>query len=312
MYNGSLTDIPGVLAGHYTDSEHLTGCTVVLLKSGAVAGVDVRGSAPGTRETDLLRPCNTVQHAHALLLSGGSAFGLAAADGVMHWLEERGEGFDTGYARVPIVPAAVLYDLGVGSASVRPDAAAGYAACQNANSKLESGPYGAGTGASVGKTGGPDRMGRGGFGTASIALPGGVVVAAAFAVNAFGDVYDHASGKKIAGMAGGSVMDALFQASPPPPPTGAYASGGPGNMSGRNTTIGIVGTNATLTKEQANKLAAMGQDGIAMTVRPAHTMFDGDTVFAFGTGAASGDFSAILAAGAEAAARAIVNAVSYL
>lgn len=312
MYNGSLTDIPGVLAGHYTDSEHLTGCTVVLLKGGAVAGVDVRGSAPGTRETDLLRPCNTVQHAHALLLSGGSAFGLAAADGVMHWLEERGEGFDTGYARVPIVPAAVLYDLGVGSASVRPDAAAGYAACLNAKSKLESGSYGAGTGASVGKAGGPERMGRGGFGTASIALPGGVVVAAAFAVNAFGDVYDHASGKKIAGMAGGSVMDALFQAPSPNHPISAYAGGDPGNMSGRNTTIGIVGTNATLSKEQANKLAAMGQDGIAMTVRPAHTMFDGDTVFAFGTGAASGDLSAILAAGAEAAARAIVNAVSYL
>ncbi len=298
MYNGSLTDIPGVLAGHYTDSVHLTGCTIVLLKGGAVAGVDVRGSAPGTRETDLLRPCNTVQHAHALLLSGGSAFGLAAADGVMRWLEDRGEGFDTGYARVPIVPAAVLYDLGVGSAAVRPDAAAGYTACQNAGSKLESGPYGAGTGATVGKAGGPERMGRGGFGTASIALPGGVVVAAAFAVNAFGDVYDHTCGQKVAGMAGGSVMDALLQAPPP-------------DMSGRNTTIGIVGTNATLTKEQANKLAAMGQDGIAMVVRPAHTMFDGDTVFAFGTGAASGDFSVILAAGAEAAARAIVNAVSY-
>lgn len=298
MYSGSLTDIPGVLAGHYTDNVNLTGCTVVLLKGGAVAGVDVRGSAPGTRETDLLRPCNTVQHAHALLLCGGSAFGLAAADGVMRWLEERGEGFDTGYARVPIVPAAVLYDLGIGSAAVRPDAAAGYTACQNAGSKLESGPNGAGTGATVGKAGGPERMGRGGFGTASLTLPGGIVVAAAFAVNAFGDIYDHNSGKKIAGMAGGSVMDALFNAPPP-------------DISGRNTTIGIVGTNATLTKEQANKLAAMGQDGIAMTIRPAHTMFDGDTVFAFGTGAASGDFSAILAAGAEAAARAIVNAVSY-
>ena len=298
MYSGSLTDIPGVLAGHYTDGAHLTGCTAVLLKGGAVAGVDVCGSAPGTRETDLLRPCNTVQHAHALLLSGGSAFGLAAADGVMRWLEERGEGFDTGYARVPIVPEAVLYDLGVGSAIVRPDAASGYSACQNANSKLESGPYGAGTGATVGKAGGPDRMGRGGFGTASITLPGGVIVAAAFAVNAFGDVYDHTTGRKVAGMAGGPVMGALFNAPPP-------------DMSGRNTTIGIVGTNATLTKEQANKLASMGQDGIAMTVRPAHTMFDGDTVFAFGTGTASGDFSAILAAGAEAAARAIVNAVSH-
>ncbi len=297
MYSGSLTDIPGVLAGHYTDNTHKTGCTVVLLNGGAVAGVDVRGSAPGTRETDLLRPGNAVQHAHALLLSGGSAFGLAAADGVMRWLEEQGEGFDTGYARVPIVPAAVLYDLGTGSAIVRPDASAGYAACQNANNKLKSGAYGAGTGATVGKAGGPQHMARGGFGTASITLPGGVVVAAAFAVNAFGDVYDHTSGKKIAGMAGGSVLDALMSAPPP-------------NMSGRNTTIGIVGTNAVLTKEQANKLAAMGQDGIAMAVRPAHTMFDGDTVFAFGTGTVSGEFTAILAAGAEAAARAIANAVT--
>jgi L-aminopeptidase/D-esterase-like protein len=297
MYSGSLTDIPGVLAGHWTDSVSLTGCTVVLLRGGAVAGVDVRGSAPGTRETDLLRPCNTVQHAHALLLSGGSAFGLAAADGVMRWLEERGEGFDTGYARVPIVPAAVLYDLGVGSAAVRPDAAAGYAACENANSALTSGPYGAGAGATVGKAGGPAKAGRSGFGTASIKLPGGVIVAAGFAVNAFGDIYDHTSGRKVGGMAGGSVMDALM-ASPPP------------DMSGRNTTIGIVGTNAALTKEQATKLAAAAQDGVAMAVRPAHTMFDGDTVFAFGTGAAAGEFTAILAAGAEAAARAIINAVT--
>ena len=296
MYSGSLTDIFGVLAGHYTDSVNMTGCTVVLLHDGAVAGVDVRGSAPGTRETDLLRPCNTVQQAHALLLSGGSAFGLAAADGVMHWLEEHGEGFDTGFARVPIVPAAVLYDLGVGSASVRPDAAAGYAACKNANNRLTSGPYGAGAGATVGKAGGAERAGRSGFGTASITLPGGVIVAAGFAVNAFGDVYDHVSGQKIGGMAGGSVTEAVFAAPPP-------------DMSGRNTTIGIVGTNALLTKEQANKLAAVGQDGVAMAVRPAHTMFDGDTVFAFGTGAVSGDFTAILTAGAEAAARAIANAV---
>ncbi len=298
MYSGSLTDIPGVLAGHYTDSVHQTGCTVVLLKGGAVTGVDVRGSAPGTRETDLLRPGNAVKHAHALLLCGGSAFGLAAADGVMRWLEERGEGFDTGIARVPIVPAAVLYDLGVGSPSHRPDAAAGYAACENAAGAITSGAFGAGTGCTVGKAAGMDKSGRGGFGTAAILLQNGVIVAAAFAVNAFGDVYDHASGQKIAGMSGGTVLDALFKASPP-------------DFAGRNTTIGIIGTNAAINKEQAGKLAAMGQDGIAMTVRPAHTMFDGDTVFAFGTGAAKGDFSAILAAGAEAAARAIVNAVSH-
>jgi L-aminopeptidase/D-esterase-like protein len=298
MYSGSLTDIPGVLAGHYTDSVHQTGCTVVLLSGGAVAGVDVRGSAPGTRETDLLRPGNAVQHAHALLLCGGSAFGLAAADGVMRWLEKRGEGFDTGIARVPIVPAAVLYDLGVGSASHRPDAAAGYAACENAVNSLTSGAFGAGTGCTVGKAGGMEKAERGGFGTAAVMLPGGVIVAAAFAVNAFGDVYHHRSGQKLAGMSGGTVLEALLQAPPP-------------DFAGRNTTIGIIGTNAVINKEQAGKLASMGQDGIAMTIRPAHTMFDGDTVFAFGTGTATGDLSAILAAGAEAAARAIVNAVSH-
>ena len=297
MYSGSLTDISGVTAGHYTDTEAKTGCTVVLFENGAVTGVDVRGSAPGTRETDLLRPTNAVQRANALLLSGGSAFGLAAADGVMRWLEEKGRGFDTGVARVPIVPAAVLFDLAFGSADVRPDAAAGYAACENASDKpLKQGHVGAGTGATVGKAAGMQLCGRGGFGTASVTLPGGVIVAAGFAVNALGDIYDHTTGEKIAGMQGGSVSDVLMGSSGM-------------DFSGQNTTIGIVGTNAALTKEQANKLAAVGQDGIAMCIRPAHTMFDGDTVFAFGTGELEGDFNAILAAGAQAAARAILNAV---
>ncbi len=297
MYSGSLTDINGVLAGHYTDADAQTGCTVVLLGSGAVAGVDVRGSAPGTRETDLLRPTNAVQVAHALLLSGGSAFGLSAADGVMRWLEEKGFGFDMNVARVPIVPAAVLFDLAVGSAAVRPDARAGYQACENASASLAQGRVGAGTGATVGKAAGMPLAGRGGFGTASVVLPGGVIVAAAFAVNALGDIYDHTTGRKLAGMRGGVVSNVLM--------------GGNGmDFSGQNTTIGIVGTNAALTKEQANKLAAVGQDGIAMCIRPAHTMFDGDTVFAFGTAERTADFNAILAAGAEAAARAVINAVT--
>ena len=298
MYSGCLTDIAGVLAGHYTDSDNKTGCTVVLLGNGAVAGVDVRGSAPGTRETDLLRPTNAVTQAHALLLSGGSAFGLSAADGVMHWLEERGIGFDTGIARIPIVPAAVLYDLGMGSAAVRPDASAGYAACENADSKpLAQGAFGAGTGATVGKAAGMAHASAGGFGTASITLPGGVTVAAGFAVNAFGDVHDHTSGARLAGMHGGTVYETLVNH-----PVAEFSA--------QNTTIGIVGTNAQLTKEQANKLAAIGQDGIAMCIRPAHTMFDGDTVFAFATGKTQGDFHAILAAAAEASARAIINAVT--
>lgn len=297
MYNGSLTDIKGVLAGHYTDEAAQTGCTVVLLGSGAVAGVDVRGSAPGTRETDLLRPTNAVQTANAFVLSGGSAYGLAAADGVMRWLEQKGLGFDTGVARVPIVPAAVLFDLAVGSAAVRPGADAGYQACGNASEKLTQGRVGAGTGATVGKAAGMPLAGRGGFGTAALMLPGGVIVAAAFAVNALGDIYDHTTGKKLAGMRGGSVSEVLM-------------GGRSMDFSGQNTTIGIVGTNAALSKEQANKLAAVGQDGIAMVIRPAHTMFDGDTVFAFGTGEKEADFNAILAAGAEAAARAVINAVT--
>ena len=298
MYSGCLTDISGVLAGHYTDKQNRTGCTVVILGGGAVTGVDVRGSAPGTRETDLLRPCNAVQQAHALLLCGGSAFGLSAADGVMRWLEEHGIGFDAGVARVPIVPAAVLFDLNAGNADIRPDADAGYAACRAADyTPLLQGRFGAGTGATVGKAAGFDYAADGGFGTASVTLPGGVVVAAGFAVNAFGDVYSHQTGQKIRGMRGGTVSDALMQ-------------NGAADFAAQNTTLGIIGTNAVLTKEQANKLAAIGQDGIALCIRPAHTMFDGDTVFAFGMGEVFGDFHAILAAGAEVAARAIINAVS--
>ena len=295
MYKGCITDIAGISAGHYTDATHKTGCTVVLIDGdGGVCGVDVRGSAPGTRETDLCRPVNTVQCAHAFLLSGGSAYGLSAADGVMCWLEQKGRGLDTGFARVPIVPAAVLYDLGTGSADVRPDADAGFAACENASSSpLKQGLYGAGTGATVGKTAGIQNAANGGFGTASLTIGDGVIVAACFAVNALGDIYDHTTGQCIAGT--GSAYDA---------PTNVF------DMSGKNTTIGIIGTNAALTKEQANKLAAMGQDGIAMCVRPAHTMFDGDTVFAFGTGSKPCDINAVLAAGAEAAARAIINAVT--
>jgi L-aminopeptidase/D-esterase-like protein len=297
MYSGCITDITGVTAGHYTDKENMTGCTVVIMEGGAVCGVDVRGSAPGTRETDLLRPMNTVQKANALLLTGGSAFGLAAADGVMQWLEERGQGFDAGIVKVPIVPAAVLFDLGAGSSSVRPGAREGYAACEAAGATpLRRGRVGAGTGAAVGKAAGMEYASPGGFGTACVIIED-VTVAACFAVNAFGDIYDHRNGKKIAGMKGMTVCDALLQG-------GAIA-----DFSGSNTVIGIIGTNAELTKEQACKLASAGQDGIAMSVRPAHTMFDGDTVFAFGTGEKQYEFSSLLAAGAEAAARAIENAV---
>ena len=296
MYDGCITDINGVRAGHYTDTENLTGCTAVIIECEAVCGVDVRGSAPGTRETDLLRPMNTVQKADAFLLSGGSAFGLSAADGVMRWLDERGIGFDTGFARVPIVAAAVLYDLGEGNPTVRPDAVAGYSACEKAaNEHLAQGRFGAGAGATVGKAAGMQYASPGGFGAAAVSM-GDIIVAACFAVNAFGDIYDPYTGKKIAGMKGTTVCDVLSQDSA-------------ADFSGMNTTIGIIGTNAALTKEQACKLASAGQDGVAMCIRPAHTMFDGDTVFSFGTGEKQCDISALLAAGAEASAKAIINAV---
>jgi len=297
MYSGCITDIGGVTAGHDTDAAGRTGCTAVLLPEGSVCGVDVRGSAPGTRETDLLRPTATVQGANTLMLCGGSAFGLAAADGAVRWLEEQGAGFDTGYAKVPIVCAAVLYDLGVGSPAARPTADNGYAACKNATDEpLAQGNFGAGTGATTGKAAGMQTAGQGGFGAASIQI-GDATVAACFAVNALGDVFSHTTGEKRAGMRGANTADVMMQAAAQ-------------DMSGKNTVIGIVGTDASLTKEQTCKLAQAGQDGIAMCVRPAHTMFDGDTVFSFGTGEKQADFNAVLAAGALAAARAIENAVS--
>ncbi len=297
MHKGSITNIDGVSLGHYTDNENKTGCSVVIIQGGGVCGVDVRGSAPGTRETDLMRPTAAVQKANAFILCGGSAFGLAAADGVMKYLEEKGQGFDTGVAKVPIVGAAVLFDLGVGSAKVRPNAENGYLACTAANEDNgECGNIGAGTGATTGKAGGMKYAGKGGFGTASVDLGGGIKVAACFTVNAVGDIYDHVTGKKIAGMIGMQSTD-VFLAS------AAH------DMAGKNTTIGVIGTNALLTKEQANKLAQVGQDGIAMCIRPAHTMHDGDTVFAFGTGEKKCSIDAVLAAGTKAAALAIENAV---
>lgn len=296
MYKGSITDIDGVTLGHYTDKENKTGCSVVLIDDGGVCGVDVRGSAPGTRETDLMRPTASVQKANAFMLCGGSAFGLAAVDGVMKYLEEIGQGFDTRVAKVPIVGAAVLFDLGVGNSKVRPTAENGYQACKDAEKTDECGNIGAGTGATTGKAAGLMAAGKGGFGTASIELGGGVIVAACFAVNAVGDVYDHMTGEKIAGMKGMESYDAFLMSAS-------------ADMTGKNTTIGVVGTNAKLTKEDANKFAQIGQDGIALSVRPAHTMHDGDTVFAFGTGQYECNINAILAAGTKAAAMAIENAV---
>jgi len=303
---GSLTDVRGLRVGHFTDSRRPTGCTVVLATDGAVAGVDVRGAAPGTRETELMSPLNAVDRVHALLLAGGSAFGLDAAGGVMRWLDERGIGIPVGPARVPIVPAAILFDLWVGDASIRPDAASGYAACDAASAApVAEGNVGAGAGASVGKLFGIERAMRGGLGSASVTV-GGITVAALVAVNAIGDVIDPASGAPIAGARSADglrlqgTMASMLRGELPAP-----------MQPGSATTLGIVATDAVLTKAQAGKVAQMAHDGFARSINPVHTMTDGDTIFALATGASgqAANISLLGALGAEVIATAIVRAV---
>ncbi len=305
MTTGTITDVPGIRVGHATDPTGLTGCTVVLCEKGAVGGVDQRGGAPGTRETDLLRPLHLVQKVHAVLLAGGSAFGLAAADGVMRYLEEQGVGFDARVARVPIVPAAILFDLDLGDSDVRPDAAMGHAACQAASDgPVTEGNVGAGTGATVGKILGTGRAMKSGLGTAAISLGGGLTVGALIAVNPFGDIVDPTTGEILAGarkLRSDELADTL-----------AVMRGLVGKAILRfasSTVVGVVATNGRLTKEEANKVAQMAQDGIARAVRPAHTMFDGDTLFTLSTGNKRADVNLIGAYAAEAVAEAIVRAV---
>src|SRR5512138_967212 len=311
----AITDVRGIEVGHAQDEEALTGCTVVLCRRGAVAGVDVRGSAPGTRETDLLDPVNLVARVHAIVLAGGSAYGLDAASGVMRYLEEKKIGFNTGSAKVPIVPAAILYDLNLGRADVRPDPAMGYRAAAAASSAAPAeGNVGAGTGASVGKMFGPSLAMKAGIGTTSLDIGGGVIVGAIVAVNAWGDVIDPQTNEILAGLRSGKVgplrvggkgsfADTLAMMKSP-------VGRGVLNLTSRaNTVIGVVATNAALTKAQATKVAQMAQDGVARTIRPAHTMFDGDTIFALSTGKKKADVSAVGAFAAEAMAEAIVRAV---
>ena len=305
----SITDVAGLSVGHDTDPRRPTGCTVVLTPQGATAGVDVRGAAPGTRETELLSPFNAVQQVHAVLLAGGSAFGLDAAAGVMRWLEERGHGLLVGPSRVPIVPAAILFDLWVGDPQVRPDAAAGYRACEAASRGMPAqGNVGAGAGATVGKLFGGQRAMRGGIGTASITL-NGTTVGALVAVNAVGDVIDPASGRVVAGARSvdgrhlSGSMQALLGGELPVP-----------MLAGSSTTIGVLATDAVLSKAQAGKLAQMAHDGLARSINPVHTMSDGDTVFALATGTRgasdhSVDLTWLGALGAEVMARAVLRAV---
>jgi L-aminopeptidase/D-esterase-like protein len=304
--SSSITDVAGIEVGHFTDTRRPTGCTVILARGSAIAGVDVRGAAPGTRETDLLHPSNVVERVHGVLLSGGSAWGLDAAGGVMRWLDEHGVGMNVGPARVPIVPAAVLFDLPLGDQRIRPDAAAGYAACENASRAAPAeGNVGAGAGAAVGKIFGYHRAMKGGIGSAAITVDG-VTVGAIVACNALGDVLDPDTGAVIAGARtedGAGLLDArraLLRGDAPKP-----------MLAGSNTTIGVIATDAVLTKVQAGRLATMGHDGLARTINPVHTLSDGDALFALATGA-SGRTLGMMTLGtmaAEACALAVVRAI---
>ena len=298
--NRTLTAIDGITVGHATNLTARTGCTVVLCPAGATAGVDVRGAAPGTRETEALRPGRLVQKAHAVLLTGGSAFGLDAASGVVQCLEERNIGFPAGSVRVPIVPAAVIFDLGVGEANVRPDKEMGYQACLNATDEpVVMGVIGAGTGATVGKAPGVTSS-PGGVGSACMRLDSGLIVAAIVVVNALGNVVHPRTGEILAGGKENDnfvdITERLLDAD---------------LVHGTNTTIGVVATNATLSPAEVHRVAEMAHDGMARAIRPAHTMFDGDTLFTLATGSHTGSgVNTVGILAAEVVAEAIVNAVT--
>jgi L-aminopeptidase/D-esterase-like protein len=297
-----ITDIPGIRVGHVTDLAAATGCTVILCDRPAIGGVDVRGGSPATRETDLLHPSRLIEEVHAIVLTGGSAFGLDAASGVMRYLAEQKIGYDVGVARVPIVPAAAIFDLAIGSASVYPDADAGYRACQQASTgPIAQGNVGGGTGATVGKLASPLLAMKGGLGSASMQTADGTLVGAIVVVNALGNIFDPETQQMIAGTQG-LLEDGTTNSNP-----------------FGNTTIAAIATNASLSKEEVNKVAQMAHDGLAQAIRPAHTMFDGDAVFALALGprqqtrpqahVAAQRTSLIGAAAASVLARAITKAI---
>ena len=307
--NSTITAVAGLEAGHYTDLENATGCTVFICRRGAVGGVDVRGGSPGTRETDLLRPVHRVDRVHAVILSGGSAFGLDSAGGVARYLEEKDIGLEVGPAIVPIVAGAILFDLGLVNHKVRPGMEEGYQACAAAESgAMPEGSVGAGTGATVAKGRGRERAIKSGIGSASLRLPNGTTVSAAVAVNAIGGIVDHRTGRLLAGprLEGGGFEDPVqLLLSEDPVEEGQELA---------NTTIGLVATDALLTKEEANYLARVSHDGLALAIRPCHTIRDGDTMFAMATGhnQESGqpvDLTVLGAAGVEVTALAVLRAV---
>ncbi|MFS0646055.1 P1 family peptidase [Siminovitchia sp. 179-K 8D1 HS] len=301
MHN-QITDVPGVKVGNKENKQALTGCTAILFEGGAVGGVDVRGSAPGTRETDLLNPIHLVDQVHAICLSGGSAFGLDAASGVMKFLEERDIGLDVGVAKVPIVPAAVLFDLSVGDPKVRPDNQMGYEAAKAATTeKFATGNAGAGCGATVGKLASHDSCMKGGLGSASLGLENGVVIGAIVAVNAVGDVREPSTGKIMAGpYQQGKLLDSIEL---------LKENDQPAISAGTNTTIGVIAVNAELSKAEATKVAQMAQNGFARTIFPAHTMLDGDTIFAVATGGKRVPVDVIGGLAASVMEQAVINAV---
>lgn len=306
MESGYITDVPGVKLGNIEDREALTGCTVILTEEGATCGVDVRGSAPGTRETDLLNPINLVDQVHGICLAGGSAFGLDAASGVMNYLEEKDVGLDVGVTKVPIVPSAVLLDLHVGDASIRPDKKMGYEAAKTASSTPFSlGNTGAGCGATVGKLAGLSACMKGGLGSASISLDSGLIVGAVVAVNAVGDVRDPSTQKLLAGpydKRSGKILDSLSL---------LEEASSKNLLPGANTTIGVVAANAKLSKSEATKVAQVSQNALARTIFPAHTMLDGDTIFALGTGEKSYAVDLIASLATEALQKAIILAIKH-
>jgi L-aminopeptidase/D-esterase-like protein len=311
----SITDVPGIEVGHAQNMNALTGVSVLLCRKGAVGGVDQRGGAPGTKETDLLNPVNMIEKIHAICLCGGSAFGLDAASGVMKYLEERKIGYNVGVTFVPIIPAAVIFDLSLGDPMVRPDAAMGYEAATNASvDETRMGNIGVGTGASIGKLFGNQGAMKGGVGTASMDIGGGIIVGALVAVNAFGDVIDPSSGNILAGTRSVGVGPVHLGSDGYYADTLATLKTFPGrfiaNLATRsNTVIGVVATNAKFDKAGITKIAQMAHDGLARAIRPSHTMLDGDTIFAVSTGSKSADISTVGAFAAEVFQAACVNAV---
>lgn len=300
----SICDVPGIQVGHFCLPQAQTGCTVILPDKEVVAGVDVRGSAPGTRELELLKPVRLVERVHAILLTGGSAFGLDAAGGVQQFLEERGIGFDVGVARVPIVPTAVIFDLAVGDPSVRPDKSMGYQACLNATSQpAAEGNVGAGCGATVGKLLGMAYCSPGGIGTAALTLENGIIIGALSVVNSLGEIIDE-QGNILAGVHNAEKSGFVPSLDVLQTMTNGFA------FNTSNTTLAVVATNAILSKETATKVAQMAQDGLARSIRPAHTMFDGDIVFALSTGERNCDVTLLGAFAAHVIAESIRRAIS--